>query len=124
LPSDVADPVSLTTPDDDESGFLRTWRQELITRAWVDLADANATLHAVLLCQTENPGVAAAQMAETLSAQLGKPISAGHLRVLLHRARNLFGELLRKEVQHSLESGDDEAVAEELRDLDLAKLAS
>lgn len=122
LPADVADPVSLTKQADEDSEFLRSWREELISRTWQALGEAHPTLHAVLLYQAEHPGVTAAQMAQTLGPQLGKSISYGHLRVLLHRARKLFGELLRNEVHHSLESPDETALTEELRDLDLAKL--
>ena len=120
LPGDVADPSSIAC--EDESEFLKSWREELISRAWQALAQANATLHAVLLCHVENPGASAAQIAESLQGQQGRLISPGNVRVLLHRARKQFADLLKTEVVYSLESAGDEHLAKEMQDLGLEKL--
>lgn len=121
LPADVADPAPDETAPDDEPDFVGNWREELINRTWQALAEASPALHAVLLQHVQQPGASALSMVESLSKQLGKTISPGHLRVLLHRARRKFAELIRAEVQHSLQSPGEEELAQELRALDLLK---
>ena len=64
------------------------------------------------------------QLAEQLGARLGRPISAAGVRQLLHRGRELFGELLVQEVARSLsgtpgEEPGPERLEQELIDLGL-----
>ena len=107
---------------DGETVFLQSWREELVNRAWEALAEAGPTYHAVLLFHVENPEVASPGMAEQLAARLGKPFTAAHVRVLLHRAREKFAELLLDEVAQSLETRTEAELVEELRALRLLKL--
>src|SRR5262245_59280398 len=104
LPADIAPRDS--PPDegaDSESAFLRSWPDELINRAWGALAEAKPTYHAVLVFHAENPEMPSPRVAEQLTARLGKPFTAAHLRVTLQRAREKFAQLLLDEVAHSLE---------------------
>ncbi len=110
--------------------FLQKWREELLARAWDGLAKAQSetgqAYHAVLRCKTEQPEARSAQIAERLSAELGKPFSVGTVRQLLHRSRERFADLLLDEVAHSLQSVDTEMIAQELIELgllDYCKLA-
>lgn len=121
LPADVAQP---SNPSDDERDFNDSWREELIAHAWDALAVENPTYHAVLLLHSQNPDLVSSRAAEMLTAQTGKPHTAGNVRVLLHRARQRFAALLRAEVARSLESADAADVQAELRDLALSKLAA
>lgn len=52
-------------------------------------------------------------------AILGKPINAGAVGVLLHRARECFAELLLDEVTESLADGSLDEAEQELIELDL-----
>src|SRR5687768_5547883 len=102
LPGDIHERA--VTPDEEaegEASFLRSWREELINRTWLALAEAKPTHHAVLVFHVENPELPSAGAAERLSARLGKPITAAHVRVTLQRAREKFAALLLDEVAHS-----------------------
>lgn len=118
LPEALAQPTVIA-PDDDET-FLRGWREELLARAWDSLAAESPFLHAVLLHRSRQPELPAAEAAKELGTQLGRTISANHLRVSLHRARDKLAELLREEVSQSLPDGTQEELRQELRDLGLA----
>jgi RNA polymerase sigma-70 factor (ECF subfamily) len=99
--------------------FLESWREEMLARAWEALAEAQPTFYAVLRCRAADPKLSSAQMAEQLTRQLGKPLSAAGLRQTLHRARDRFADLLLEEVARSFEHPTAEQVEEELRDLGL-----
>ena len=73
----------------------------------------------MLRWKTEQPDQRSAQMAERLSARQGRPYTENAVRKLLHRARNLFADLLVEEVARSLGTSDQEALEQELIDLDL-----
>ena len=108
---DHPEPVAV---DADES-FEGSWREELIHQAWQALAQSQPPLHAALRQHVENPDLAAAEIAQRLSASSGKPVSAGNVRVMLHRARQKFALLLVDEVARSLESPTREELVAELR---------
>ena len=55
--------------------------------------------------------------ARRLSEKLGKPINAGAVRVSLHRAREVFGDLLLAEVAESLVDASLDDVEQELIEL-------
>ena len=63
----------------------------------------------------------AAQIAEDLSAVLGKAYTEEGLRQLLHRARLRFAELLVAEVAHSLQTTDQARLEQEVIELGLLK---
>lgn len=110
---------------DEESDrhFLESWRDELLAHAWSALADADGKsgqcCYDVLRFRALHPQTRSGEMAEELSAQLGKPLSACGVRQILHRARERFAGLLLAEVQSSLDSPVREEVEAELVDVGL-----
>jgi RNA polymerase sigma-70 factor (ECF subfamily) len=125
LPADIgARPVPPDEPADDEAAFLQSWREELINRTWLALAEARPTHHAVLVFHVENPAVPSAGAAEQLAARLGKPFTAAHVRVALQRAREKFAELLVDEVAHSLGAPSEAELVQELHALRLWSLCA
>jgi hypothetical protein len=124
LHSNVAEPVDDATDTKDEDALFRTsWRDELLARCWQRLADdhrdSGKPYHSVLRYRVDHPDLHSPELAAALSEKLGKPINAGAVRVLLHRARELFGELMLDEVAQSLTSDSLDEAEEELIDLDL-----
>jgi RNA polymerase sigma factor (sigma-70 family) len=105
--------------------FLNSWRQELLARAWQALANVQQQTgqpyHAVLRLRVEQPDLRSPQLAEQLSAALGRPLTAAGVRQLLHRARERFAEALVEETRHSLGSATQEKLEEELAELNLLK---
>src|SRR5437667_167879 len=92
----------------------------MVVRAHGVAADAacrtGQPYYAVLRCRSDHPELRSPQMAERLSSQLGKPLTAAATRQLLHRARERFGDLLLDEVIHSLANPTAEQVEQELID--------
>jgi RNA polymerase sigma-70 factor (ECF subfamily) len=108
---------------DFDQGFIEKWKEELLARAWEALeksqAETGQCYYTVLRCKTDQPELRSAQLAEQVSARLGKPVTAEGTRQLLHRARKRFAELLVDEVTHSLGTPEPGQVAEELIELGL-----
>jgi RNA polymerase sigma-70 factor (ECF subfamily) len=115
-------PVEDTHQQDRE--FLQNWREELLKRAWEALAElerrTGKPFHSALQLRAGEPNLRSAEMAEKLSAQLGRPINAAGLRQTLHRAREKFVDLLVEEVVHSLSEPTAEKLEQELIDLGLS----
>jgi DNA-directed RNA polymerase specialized sigma24 family protein len=124
LPADIGRAVARDDGPEDEAAFLHSWREELINRTWVALAEAKPTHHAVLVFNVENPELPSAGAAEQLAARLGKPFTAAHVRVTLQRAREKFAELLLDEVAHSLGACTEAELVQELHALRLLKLCA
>jgi RNA polymerase sigma factor (sigma-70 family) len=125
LPADID--RRAVAPDEggeDEVTFLQSWREELINRTWVALAEAKPTYHAVLAFHVENPELPSPGAAEQLVTRLGKPFTAAHVRVTLQRARQKFAELLLDEVAHSLGTCTEAELVQELHALRLLKLCA
>jgi RNA polymerase sigma-70 factor (ECF subfamily) len=123
---ELADPASLLEEQDQD--FVRCWREELIKWVWRQLDQRDQKTgqkHALLLrLQAKKPETRSTQLAELLSEKMGKPFTAAGVRQILHRAREMFGELLVAEVARSLQvdPGDPDGnsrVEEELIDLGL-----
>jgi RNA polymerase sigma-70 factor (ECF subfamily) len=124
LPLDVADPPAQgQDPADPDPLFLETWRQALLGRAWQALSEVEAQtgqpFHTLLRLRVDQPDLRSAQMAEQLSGQLGKPISAASVRQTLHRARDRFADLLLDEVTQTLGRSAEEDLEQELIELNL-----
>jgi DNA-directed RNA polymerase specialized sigma24 family protein len=120
LPADLID--SAVVPPDVaacEDEFITSWRDELIDRTWRALAESQPSYHAILMMHVRHPGILTRELASRLSEEFDRPISAANARVMLHRARQRFAELLVQEVQFSLECPDREALDQELRALGL-----
>jgi RNA polymerase sigma factor (sigma-70 family) len=126
IQSNVADPST----DDEylmsaDAVFQTSWRQDLMNSCWKKLADQEANAgqphYTVLLCNVDHPDARSPQLAEIVSQKLVKPVNAGSVRVLLHRARAAFAELLLAEVMRSIEHGSLDDAEQELIELDLLK---
>jgi len=106
-----------------ERRFLESWRKDLMGRAWDLLRELEGRTgqpyHTVLRLRVEYPELHSPELAERLSAQLGRPITAGGLRQALQRSRDRFVEFLVGEVAGSLDSPSTDQVEQELSDLGL-----
>ncbi len=125
-PASQCDPASFTAEQDQD--FVRCWREELVKWVWHQLEQRDQKTgkkYSILLrLQAKKPELRSAQLAELLSAKLGRSFTAAGVRQLLHRAREVFGDLLVAEVARSLQvdPGDAEGntrVEQELIDLGL-----
>jgi RNA polymerase sigma-70 factor (ECF subfamily) len=121
---DLPEPIDRLTGDEDfDRRFTTSWRSELLDRAWGALARleerSGQPYHTVLRMKVENPEMHSPELAEQLSAPLGRTISAGGLRMLLQRSRDRFVEFLLEEVNGSLMSPTEEELEQELIDLGL-----
>jgi RNA polymerase sigma factor (sigma-70 family) len=114
-----------STPIDVEESeaaeFAASWREELIRCSWEALRMANPTFYAVLRLRIEEPELPSPAMAQRLSVQLGRELTAVNVRKALERAHFKFAECLLEEVRRSLGSDDLEAVEAELEELDLLR---
>lgn len=107
----------------DDAIFQSSWRDDLLARCWKKLEEVEAETgkpyHTALRYRVDHPDLRSPELAAGLTERLGKPINAGAVRVLLHRAREEFGDLLLVEVADSLTDDSPEAVEAELIDLEL-----
>ncbi len=121
--SNVAEPEDSAATLGDDEAFRTSWRDELLARCWQKLeADEKRSrkpYHTVLRYRVAHPELRSPELANGLSEELGKLINAGAVRVLLHRARELFAEILLDEVVESLADGSLDEAEQELIDLEL-----
>jgi RNA polymerase sigma factor (sigma-70 family) len=107
-------------PDDD---FRREWPQELLNQAWKALEEhdraAQSHHYTVLRCQSDHPDLKPSELADLLSAKLGKPMAPEAIRKALQRARERFAQLLLAEVERSLGNPTLDELEQELIDLQL-----
>jgi RNA polymerase sigma-70 factor (ECF subfamily) len=110
-------------PGNSECEFTESWRDELLDRTWMALADVERRTgqpyFTVLRFRSEHPQLSSAQMADQIGDRLGKRLSPQGVRQTLHRAREKFTELLLDEVARSLENPGPERLEEEIIDLGL-----
>jgi RNA polymerase sigma-70 factor (ECF subfamily) len=106
-----------------DHAFLCSWRDDLLARAWEALErvqeQTGQPFYKVLRFRAEHADLRSPQMAAQLSAQLGKPLTAGGVRQMLHRARDHFAAALLEEVVHSLDTPTQQCLEDELLDLGL-----
>jgi RNA polymerase sigma-70 factor (ECF subfamily) len=124
LPAEQLDNLIDLEPDRErDRQFLDSWRNELLMRAWNGLRELQETtgqpLYDVLRFRADHPELRSVQLAEQLSAQLGRPITSGGVRQTLHRARDRFASKLLDEVAQSLEHPSTEDLEQELSELGL-----
>jgi RNA polymerase sigma-70 factor (ECF subfamily) len=123
LPEDDAELA--VNPDEVQSDhqFVESWCDELLARAWAALAEIETSTgqpcYAVLRFRADHPEMRSPQIAEQLTAQLGRPFTAAGIRQVLHRAREKFADLLLNEVTHTLEKPTANQLEQELVDLGL-----
>lgn len=123
LQPDTPEPVTPPEICNSDQEFLDRWREELLDRTWEGLAEVEKqtghSYYQVLRFRSEHPDMPSAEMAEQLSAQLGRTISAAGARQILHRAREKFADLLLEEVSRSLQTTAEDRIEQELIDLGL-----
>ncbi len=124
LDVDVPEPAApAPVLHDHDSRFLESWRGELMAKAWAALDNVQQRVGQpfadVLRMRVQKPELRSPQMAEQLSARLGRPVNAGWVRLNLHRARDMLVESLVREVEQSLEDPTPERLEEELDELGL-----
>lgn len=106
-----------------DSAFLKGWRDELLARSWRRLEeDERATgkpYHTILRLRAEKAEASSTELAAIASERLQREITSANVRVLIHRARELFAECLLAAVTDSLPGADRELVEEELIELQL-----
>jgi RNA polymerase sigma-70 factor (ECF subfamily) len=111
----------LQMPADAE--FLAIWRAELLARSLKALAaleqQTGQQLFTVLKLRMDQPHLHSPEMAEHLSAKLGKPVTPGWVRKRLYLAREKLGDILLEEIRQSLDNPSDEKIAQELIELNL-----
>jgi RNA polymerase sigma-70 factor (ECF subfamily) len=109
-------------PEEDQA-FCESWRAELLHRTWTALErvqqDCGQPYYHFLRFRAEHAELSSQDMAEQLTAQLGRPLTAAGVRQTLHRARERFTDLLLEEVRQSLGPSARNALEEELAELNL-----
>jgi RNA polymerase sigma-70 factor (ECF subfamily) len=118
------EPDDLVRPaDDPDRGFLENWRDELLHRAWCALEllqqQTGQPFHDVLRFRADHVEMRSAQMAEQLSARLGRPVTADWVRQTLRRARTKFADFLIAEVVPTLPAPTLDELERELLDVGL-----
>ena len=114
-----------TSPQDADAdrSFVESWCDDLLARSWAALVAIEARTgqpyYAVLRFRADHPEMRAPQLAEQLTAQMGRPFTPAGVRQIIHRARERFATLLLDEVADSLENPTAEQLAEELAELRL-----
>ncbi|WP_165073918.1 RNA polymerase sigma factor [Paludisphaera rhizosphaerae] len=108
---------------DFDEQFLLSWRQDLMARAWQALKDheqnTGQPYWQVMRLRLARPQLRSPDLAKELSERIGRPVTAGSLRQILHRARDKFTEFLISEVRVTLGDPSRDQVEEELGDLKL-----
>ena len=122
--SNVAEPEADSAGSSGDDAMFRTsWRDELLARCWQRLEEderkSGKPYHSVLRFRVDHPDLRSPELAAGMSEKLGKPINAGAVRVLVHRARDLFAEFMLDEVTESLADNSLDEAEQELIDLEL-----
>lgn len=103
--------------------FQASWRDSLLGKGWEELKrneeETGKAWHTVLIARAENPQLRSPELAALVSETVGREVSAGNVRVLVHRARERFAEILIALVRESLATTDEESLEHELIDLNL-----
>jgi DNA-directed RNA polymerase specialized sigma24 family protein len=119
-PEPAVEPPTLADLDRD---FVKSWRDDLLARCWAALAETERKggkpYCTVLRFRADHADMPSQRMAEELSTQLGRPLTAAGVRQILHRAREKFADLILDEVIQSLEDPTAAQVEEELMELGL-----
>jgi len=112
-----------TVTDQMEADFANSWRSELLARTWSAMeareTETGKPLYTVLRVRVDHPDMRSAELANELTNRLGREVKAGNARVLVHRSRELFAELLLDFVEESLQSRTEGELEQELIELDL-----
>src|SRR5262249_36427165 len=99
--------------------FNAAWRDELLARTWAALRQAQPRWYEVLHFRARHPKMPSSQMAQALSQQLGRPVTADGGRQARHRARDKSADLPREGVIHPRPRAGEADLLEELGELGL-----
>ena len=74
--------------------FITAWREQLLSRTWTALAEADQPTGRgyceLLRFRVDHPDLRSSELAEAYAAHAGKEITAGNMRVKLHRAPRML----------------------------------
>ena len=126
LPSPQFEPaVEAHTASELDHSFLEKWRDDLLARSWTHLSEieeqTGQPFYTVLRFRAAHPELSSGEIAEQLSAPLGKPLTAAGIRQTLHRARERFADLLVEEVAETLAEPTPGQIEQELLELGLVE---
>ncbi len=101
--------------------YIAQWREELLQHTWDALAQSagGGPYYSVLRFRATHPNASMTEMAQSLTAELGRPLTEVSVRQMLHRARKKFAELLLAEVERGLLGNDPQGLRDELEELGL-----
>lgn len=121
---DVPEPIDTSPEQDLDREFLKSWRQELLNRAWVALEEfeksSGRPYYTVLRAKVDDPKLRSHEIAERLAVKLDRPgLNGSWVRQTLLRAREQFVRRLIDEVAASLPDPDLRDIEAELAELDL-----
>ncbi len=114
------DPVE---PQSAEHDFAESWREEILERTWMRLEEledeSGRPRYTVLRLKVDHPKWDSQQLAQAVGQRTGTEVTTTNFRVLLHRSREKFAELIVDEVSQTLQVADREPLQEELAELRL-----
>lgn len=125
LDAEVTDPDVNDPADDVDESFIRSWRDELLARAWGRLAEVESEQRrpwfTALLYRSQHPEANSTDIAIHITQQMqaDEPVSEAAARKLLQRARDYFADTLLDDVAFMLETVEPDRLEEELTDLGL-----
>jgi RNA polymerase sigma-70 factor (ECF subfamily) len=120
LPADSPALAGLPTPPEEPDRELDDHlRQDLRLRATKALRAEHAGYAAALHLRVTESDLSSPELAQRLSRELGRPLTAVAARQMVHRARERFAALLVEQAAQTLEHPTVENAIEELRDLGL-----
>jgi RNA polymerase sigma-70 factor (ECF subfamily) len=118
--ADTHGTVSLADADDK---YIAACKEHLFEQAWEELRRTaerrGKPLHSILRYRTDHPEMRSANIAERMSAELGRPLTAGQVRKYLMEAREALVDGLVAAAALSVVSPTAEILADELEELGL-----
>ncbi len=105
--------------DPENDPWLEGWRNNLLDITWSRLQSQGSMYHQVLKIRAEHPQADSAQLAELVSAQVGKEVNAAAVRQQLRRARLRFAEIMVEEIADGIDDPSPDRVQQELISLGL-----
>lgn len=125
LEQDIASEIESNGEMNDEEDrlLIRKWREDLLARTWAALAadasESGQMYGKILRYRVEHPAETYEQLSAAMTKICGREIKQGNARILVHRARERFAQLLIQLVSDSLPMGTLDDVQEELAELGL-----
>lgn len=106
--------------------FDSLWQQEILSQTWTAFENhcsPDSSLYLILKRRAEFPDESAAEIAAATEAAAPhlRPLTNASVRQILHRARRMFADLLRKEVAQTIADPSPQNIDEELAALGLLK---